>query len=380
MHIMWMMVLIAVFVMSVLSLCYLSSRMLHFSALRRWAADSRVKKWAVRLIPLVLLILAAVFDTVNTVMVFLHITVFWLVADLIAAIIKKARKRTKEAEPYNTERTEQPRPYYAAWIAIGLCAVYLTIGWFCAHRVWRTDYTFKTEKALGQEKFRVAMIADSHIGSTFDGDGFAEYLAKMQETEPDILVIVGDFVDDSTTPEEMKRACAAFRDFRTKYGIYYVYGNHDKGYYNSRGFTKDDLERELRECGVTILEDETVQLTEGITLIGRKDRSDSSRRELKDLMAGINPSQYVIVLNHQPNDYAAEAEAGPDLVLSGHTHGGQMIPIGLIGRLSGADDRSYGTETRGKTTFLVTSGISDWAIDFKTGTKSEYVIIDIEGK
>ena len=49
-----------------------------------------------------------------------------------------------------------------------------------------------------------------------------------------------------------------------------------------------------------------------------------------------------------------------------------------IGRLLGANDRTYGIETRGDTTFIVTSGISDWAIDFKTGTKSEYVIIEVE--
>ena len=57
--------------------------------------------------------------------------------------------------------------------------------------------------------------------------------------------------------------------------------------------------------------------------------------------------------------------------------GGHIFPAGPIGLWMGANDRFYGTETRGDTTFLVTSGISGWGIPFKTGCISEYVVIDI---
>ena len=94
----------------------------------------------------------------------------------------------------------------------------------------------------------------------------------------------------------------------------------------------------------------------------------------------LDPTKYIIILDHQPNDYAAEAATGADLVLSGHTHGGQMLEINLVGALIGSNDRTYGMETRDRTTFIVTSGISDWAIKFKTGCRSEYVIIDVTQK
>ena len=74
-------------------------------------------------------------------------------------------------------------------------------------------------------------------------------------------------------------------------------------------------------------------------------------------------------------------EVAPHLVLSGHSHGGQRIPLVQLIRwfhLHG-DDAVYGQERRGDTDFLVTSGISDWAILFKTGCRSEYVIIEIQG-
>ena len=98
---------------------------------------------------------------------------------------------------------------------------------------------------------------------------------------------------------------------------------------------------------------------------------------MAELAAGLDPDKVSVVLDHQPNDYDAQAAAGVDYVLSGHTHGGHIFPAGIIGLLMGANDANYGVERRGNTTFVVTSGISGWAIPFKTGAKSEFVIMDI---
>lgn len=81
-------------------------------------------------------------------------------------------------------------------------------------------------------------------------------------------------------------------------------------------------------------------------------------------------------------DYEALKDANMDLVLFGHTHGGQLFPLMTIKNHSNIaeDDRVYGYEKRENTNFIVTSGISDWAIKFKTGCKSEYLIINIDGQ
>lgn len=81
-------------------------------------------------------------------------------------------------------------------------------------------------------------------------------------------------------------------------------------------------------------------------------------------------------------DYEAQKDANVDLVLSGHTHGGQLFPLMTIENHSNIaeDDRVYGYEKRENTNFIVTSGISDWAIKFKTSCKSEYLIINIDGQ
>lgn len=98
---------------------------------------------------------------------------------------------------------------------------------------------------------------------------------------------------------------------------------------------------------------------------------------MEELVSGLDKNKFIIVMDHQPNDYEKEAKAGVDLVLSGHTHGGQLFPLNKVGEWIGANDKTYGIERRGRTNFVVTSGLSDWAVRFKTGTKSELVVIDI---
>jgi predicted MPP superfamily phosphohydrolase len=90
--------------------------------------------------------------------------------------------------------------------------------------------------------------------------------------------------------------------------------------------------------------------------------------------------RYVILLDHQPYDFDAEAAAGADLVLCGHTHGGQFIPINHIGEWIGENALRYGHEKRQNTDFIVSSGISNWTFRFKTGCHSEIVVIELKAK
>ena len=194
-----------------------------------------------------------------------------------------------------------------------------------------------------------------------------------------MLLICGDFVDDDTKRQDLLDACAALGKMQTKYGIYYVYGNHDLGYFRYRDFTADELRQALAENGVTLLADETEVISEHISVTGRLD-ANADRAEISALAADADTSLYRILLDHQPTDYDAEAAAGYDLVLSGHTHGGHIFPAGQIGLVISENDALYGHEKRGNTDFIITSGISGWAIPFKTGAVSEYCIIDVTEK
>jgi predicted MPP superfamily phosphohydrolase len=299
----------------------------------------------------------------NAIVVLLLAIGFRLIFGLAFRIIKLFRK-----EPFKT--------YWQGYLSLIFCAVYLIAGYINCHHVTATEYDLDTDKDLG--KLRVAMFADSHLGTTFDADGFASLMDDMMSKSPDIVLIVGDYVDDSTKKSEMIKACEVLGTLKPKYGVWYVFGNHDRGYYRGEedDFDGDDLIEELTKNGIHVLKDEAELIDGRFYLVGRED-SGRDRMEIGDLVEDLDPYKYKIVMDHQPSDYDNEAAAGVDLVLSGHTHGGQLFPITYVGEWLNMNDRTYGHERRGGTDFVVTSGISDWEILFKTACKAEYVILDI---
>ena len=99
----------------------------------------------------------------------------------------------------------------------------------------------------------------------------------------DIVVITGDFVDDDTTREDMVKSSKGLGMLKTKYGVYFIYGNHDKAYFNYRNFNNKQLRKELKKNNVIILEDEVKLINNYIYLVGRQDRLASDRLEAETL-------------------------------------------------------------------------------------------------
>ena len=341
---------------------YLITRVRRFSFLRRLAEKHRALSWLIAIAAVASLFLLWSVNLYAVVIAVLYTALIWLLCDLAAWIVRRIRKT-------------EPKRYWAGAAAVALSAILLISGWIAAHRVRRTHYEVQTDRI--EAPLRIALIADSHLGVTLDGAAFAKELRRIEAEQPDLLVIAGDFVDDDSEKADLVRACEALGTFSAPYGVYYVYGNHDDGYGRYRDFTPLELREALESNGVVILEDEAAQLRSDVTLIGRRDRSSKDRRSAEALLKSVGAETYNILLDHQPNDYAAEAAAGANLVLSGHTHGGHVFPAGQIGILLGANDAIYGRTVRGDTTFIITSGISGWAIPFKIGAVSEYVIIDL---
>lgn len=302
---------------------------------------------------------------INALTISIFTTIFFLIFGLLGRILKK-------------KITMPTSIHWQGWLAILASVLYLGTGYYLCVSVVEKDYNLSSDKNIAPLK--IAMIADSHIGTTFDGDGFTKHLETIENQNPDILLIAGDFVDDGTKKIDMEKACRALGKMNLKYGIYYAYGNHDEGYFNHRDFTADDLENNLIKNGVHILEDQWELIDNTFYLVGRLDKNidGDTRKSMDELLKDIPNDKYIIVMDHEPNDYEAESNSKADLVVSGHTHGGQMIPIRHVGVLVGANDATYGYERINDTDFIVSSGISDWALKFKTGVKSEYVIINVE--
>lgn len=318
------------------------------------------------LIGIALLSVTLLWGMMNAVVVFINLAVIWHVCDIFFYIVLRSKKLTK---------TEI---YYAGIAAVVLTIIYLSYGYFAAHNVVETNYTVSADRDI--EPIKIALISDAHVGTTMDSGKFEEQINKISAGNPDVVLIVGDLIDDSTDEKNMIQTCKALGNCTAKYGVYYAFGNHDKGYSSEdvRGFSLEEFTTCMKDNGVKILEDEAENIGDDYCIIGRADKGNSERKDIKDLVGKAESDRYTIVMDHQPSDYEAEAAAGCDLVLSGHTHGGQLIPITKVGEWIGVNDATYGYERRGKTDFIVSSGIGDWEIQFKSGCKAEYVMISVD--
>ena len=357
----WRIIMLTAMMITGLSIFYLSYRLGRFSFFK----ERKLKFFGGAFFVVLGFSLIGVFlNFINAIVCLAYLTLISLICDLIWWIIQKFKSKKINSD-------------WSFLTAVVLTFSVLLLGWYNAHHVWQTDYKIQTDKNI--QNMKIAMFADAHIGTTFDANGFAEHIQKIQSQNPDIVIIAGDFVDDDTTRPDMIKSVEALGKIQPPKGIYFVFGNHDKGYYGAkhRGFSGQDLIETLIKNGIKVLRDETVLIDDSLYIIGRKDKSQN-RQSIFELISKLDQDKYMLVIDHQPTDYENLESAGVDLVLSGHTHGGQLFPFNNISEYLKINDKTYGYERRGKTDFIVTSGISDWAIRFKTGTKSEYLIIDLE--
>lgn len=371
---MWIIIMYIMLMATAMSLVYLSWRVGKFNFVRVIAGNKRRKRifLGVFIVFGLFFLISIWLDLINAIVCAVYFAMIWGACDIVFTVMEKWRAKSFKA-------------YYAGGWAFFLAVAALTCGWYLNHNVWQTTYELISAKNV--KLVKIALFADSHLGTTFKAEGFAKHIAAIQAQNPDMLIVAGDFVDDGTSKKDMIEASKILGNVKTKYGVYFVFGNHDKGYYGSayRGFSSKDLVDELEKNGVVVLRDEAQLVDDAFYVIGRRDLSEvkeknGSRQSMEQIVSGIDKNKYLIVVDHQPADYNNQTKSEVDLVLSGHTHGGQLFPFNQVGKWIGANDMVYGHEKRRNTDFIVTSGLSDWAIKFKTGTKSEFVIINVQPK
>ncbi len=267
-------------------------------------------------------------------------------------------------------------------IPIFIMAIFIAYGFFNAQDIKRTDYVIETDKMYDNESIVIAMFADTHLNSVFDSTHYTTALKEIEQIKPDILLLVGDIYEEATLIKDMNKFSSELGKLNFKYSTYYVYGNHDTGIYlrNPKHITEAIVKQSLEENGIIILKDETVLIDNMFYIVGRMDKTvDKKRADINDLVTNIDKSKFIIMLDHQPISLSESAEAGGDLILSGHTHNGQVFPLGIITRLRNHYDVVYGAKTLDNTTMIVTSGMGASESALRTEGISEYLIITIKG-
>ena len=241
-------------------------------------------------------------------------------------------------------------------------------------RVMYQKYTVKRlvpEGAQPEKRMRLVFFSDLHIGEAMTPDYIARAVKLIQDQQPDLILCGGDFIDHRAVYAYDPRVMASLRSLHAPLGVYYVLGNHEY---------RDDLEANIRwvsEVGGTLLRDSVAFPGDGpLTLIGRDDWVNGTRKPFEVIANEADPMRGpVVLMEHTPASIDSIGDSPVDLILCGHTHGGQIWPGQLMvwwryGMVSG-------TRPVGEREVCISSGIGSAGATYRVGTRSEIRVYDL---
>ncbi|WP_296803833.1 metallophosphoesterase [uncultured Methanobrevibacter sp.] len=308
------------------------------------------------------------------------ILIFYLfISSLIADLIRIIQKYLIKEKHLNFI----PKIHKNGLLAIIIFAAIIIGSVYGMNHIELTEYNLTTEK-IDNESYSILFVSDVHYGTVQNTQLVKDSILKMNNLKPDIVVLGGDIVDERTTKDDMQEIFEELGKINSTYGTYYIFGNHDRqpstmDYINgNRTFSDSDLNQSIEKNRIKILNDDKITINNDIVLVGRSDAEweDSVNRiDVNKIFNESDLSKYIVVLDHQPVEYEKNAQEGVDLQLSGHTHGGQLFPYGMMYDLTGR--LNYGEYEIGDMKQIVSSGLTGWGWPMRNEAKCEYVLINI---
>lgn len=221
----------------------------------------------------------------------------------------------------------------------------------------------------------IVFFSDLHIGGLVDKEYVSNLVSKINSQNPDIVLIGGDLID--TKLEYIQEELQILKELKSKYGVYFIVGNHE--YFHNL----EEIITTIRKLGLIPLLNETIHITElDIQISGIYDYMGKRRDAFKpDLNAlNIDENIYSVLVSHQPKvvkdmDFRSD---NFDMVLSGHTHCGQISPFGLLVLL----DQPYlcgEYDISEKSKLIISAGAGFWGPQMRIGSEYEIHLLQIKG-
>jgi predicted MPP superfamily phosphohydrolase len=218
-------------------------------------------------------------------------------------------------------------------------------------------------------ELRVLLASDLHLGYIIGKSRFKKWVRFINSQKPDIVLLAGDICDNVFPPILHQGLHEEFNLLTAKFGVFAVTGNHEHMAGNANA-----LEAYLTtKTNVHYLRDTAELVDNSFYVVGRDDVTNRGRPPLAPILAGLDRSRPVILIDHQPVRLKEAADAGVALQVSGHTHAGQFFPACLFVGLF--FENSYGYSKKGNTHVIVSSGLGAWGPQCRFGTTSEIVNI-----
>ena len=240
-------------------------------------------------------------------------------------------------------------------------------------------YNINVDKKVDKvSQLKVVMVSDLHLGSLINNSRLTVMVDRINELQPDIVLMPGDIIDDRIEPFINQNMAENMKRINTKYGVFASLGNHD-----GSGKEAEVTAEILEESGIKVLRDEVVLINDSFYVVGRDDKavyrgSEGKVKDLVDILDGVDKAKPIILLNHQPTDLPLAETEGVDLQVSGHTHRGQFFPNNFI--TSRIFEVDYGYLKKGDLNTVVSSGFGTWGPPIRIGSRSEIVEIIVSFK
>ena len=231
-------------------------------------------------------------------------------------------------------------------------------------------------KDLGFDELTIVQLSDVHIGNTIGKAFVQECVDRINALKPDIVVITGDLVDRKI--ENAKDDLSPLKELQSTFGTYFVLGNHE--YYHGA----EDIANYMPELNVKALLNESVIIRDGdkaLNLVGINDlqsiRFETLPIDTYRAFENVDKTVPTILLSHQPKSIELVKDKVYDLMLSGHTHGGQIFPFGFLVMLQQPFLAGLHAVTSSKQIF-VSRGTGYWGPPVRVFAPSEISILTLK--
>ena len=305
----------------------------------------------------------------STWMVFIfYMTLMWLIIDLVLYL---NRKKPVLGSYFNNHPRNSGAIFFTVTTLSIIAIMYIGNLKFRYPVITKQEITIN-KNAANISSMRIVAVSDLHLGYLIDKRYAKRYVDLIMEQNPDLVVFVGDIVDAEIESLVNQRIHQEFIRLTPPLGVYGCTGNHEFRYQ-----AEAKINWVQNDANIKMIRDSAVLINNAFYIIGREDYVYSQRADLKTIIEeqNIDTSMPMIVLNHTPDNLDEEMKNGADLALYGHTHEGQIFPFNILTRMM--FEVASGYKQKGDTHIFVSSGLGLSGPQYRIGTKSEIVVLDV---
>lgn len=256
---------------------------------------------------------------------------------------------------------------YANLITLGLTLLMSIYAVYAAEKLPNVKHYRYADTRI-QKDVKIVLASDLHITKMTTVDKVKEQVDYINSLKPDIILLPGDIADDKV--EDIKTQIQELKKLKAPFGIFYTTGNHET-YFDAYAW-----EAEFASLGWTVLHNSGVSIPNTGLYIGGLPDIHGFATNFKQTVRNAADNEYRIILSHIPTTAKFIGDTKVDMLVAGHTHGGQIFPFNILTKY-GNDGYVFGEYKLNNTIILVSRGVGYWGPPMRLGAPNDLMVIEL---